>query len=152
MFPILHRHNVKLRYRGRKNRRAQLLVLDAPFGPVRLVNWHLGLSDAERQWQVACLLAHARYRAYDKLPTLIAGDFNDWRNTLQGAALAQHALTQVTLPLSRFRTFPAYMPVGGLDKAFRCNRLKVETARVVKSRLTRRASDHLPLVIDLELA
>jgi len=151
-YPLRERHNVSLRYRGRKNRRAQVAVIETPHGPVRVVNWHLGLGDAERHWQVARLLEDARYCAYAGMPTLIAGDFNDWRNTLQAGALAQHALSQVTAPISRFRSFPAYMPVGALDKAFCCDRVRIQRAHIVKSALAARASDHLPLVIDLELA
>ena len=84
--------------------------------------------------------------------TLVAGDTNDWRNTLHNAAFAEHGLEQITAPPSRFRSFPAYMPVGSLDKAFRCGRIRIERAHVVKSALSRKASDHLPLVIDFEPA
>lgn len=150
--PIKHRHNMSLRVRGRKNRRAQIVVVQTDNGPVRLVNWHLGLSEKERHWQVEKLLQTDRFHRYSGMPTVVAGDCNDWRNTLHRGALAKHELAQVTAPPSRFRSFPAYMPVGSLDKAFCCNRVVVERAHVVKSLLTRRASDHLPLVIDLKLA
>lgn len=151
-WPIVQRHNISLRVKGRKNRRAQIVVIETPGGPMRLVNWHLGLSDNERHTQVARLLGHERFHDYQGMPTLIAGDYNDWRNTLHRGAFAEHGLEQVTAPPSKFRSFPAYMPVGALDKAFRCKRIRVDHAHVVKSVLTRQASDHLPLVIDFEPA
>ncbi|MBX3460741.1 MAG: endonuclease/exonuclease/phosphatase family protein [Planctomycetes bacterium] len=150
-FPIIRRHNISLRYRGRKNRRAQLALIDARGVHIRLVNWHLGLGEAERQWQTRHLLTHESYREYGDAVTLVAGDFNDWRNTLQSGALAEQMLAQVSAPPSRFRTFPAYLPVGALDKVFVCNRIALQRAHVVRSTLAARASDHLPLVVDLDV-
>lgn len=126
-------------------------MVNTPAGGLRLVNWHLGLGDAERQWQVRHALQHAGFRDCDGPPTLLAGDFNDWRNRLQGTLREQFRLQQVTTPPSRFRSFPAWLAIGSLDKAFVCDRIKVERAHVVTSRLARVASDHLPLVVDFEL-
>ena len=52
---------------------------------------------------------------------------------------------------SRFRSFPAYWPVVSLDKAFVRGPLVVRHARIVHSRLTRDASDHLPLLIEFHI-
>ena len=49
------------------------------------------------------------------------------------------------------RTFPAWLAVGSLDKAFVRGRIEVREARVVRTRLAKAASDHLPLVIDFHL-
>jgi endonuclease/exonuclease/phosphatase family metal-dependent hydrolase len=150
-WPIVARHQVSLRYNGRKPRGAQIVVIDTPQGELRLVNWHLGLAERERQWQCAHLLRHRLFREADGVPTLIAGDFNDWRNRLPRGSLLAHGLTQVTGPISRFRTFPAWFAVGSLDKAFVCSRVEVGHARVVGTRLAKAASDHLPVVVDFDL-
>ncbi len=150
-YPIAKRHNISLRYRGHKNRRAQVAMIQAPGVDLRLVNFHLGLGESERQWQVRHLLTHESYCALQDTPTLVVGDFNDWRNTLHRGVLAEQGLTQVTAPPSKFRSFPAYMPVGALDKAFACRRIVIERAHVVKSDMARRASDHLPLVVDFNV-
>ncbi len=151
-FPIRKRHNISLRYRGRKNRRAQVALVQAHDGnELRLVNWHLGLGERERHWQVKHLLTHESFCAYGNLPTIVGGDCNDWRNTLGRGPIAEHGLSQVTAPPSRFRSFPAYMPVGSLDKVYTCRRIKVQGAHLVNSALTRKASDHLPLVVDFDL-
>ena len=54
----------------------------------------------------------------------------------------EHSL-QVTAPRSRFRSFPAYLPVASLDKAFVRGPVDVRHARIVRSRLARDASDHI---------
>ena len=55
---------------------------------------------------------------------------------------------QVTAPPSRFRSFPAYLPAGSLDKAFCRGALVVRNAQTVQSHAARWASDHLPLAVD----
>lgn len=150
-WPFRDIHQLSLRQRKRKPRGAQLAVVETPEGPLHLVNWHLGLAERERHWQVHHLLEHPSFRESSHLPTVIVGDFNDWRNTLAHRQFARRGLTQVTLPPRRFRSFPAYYPVISLDKAFASDAIDVEQARVVHTSLTRRASDHLPLVVDFHL-
>jgi endonuclease/exonuclease/phosphatase family metal-dependent hydrolase len=41
--------------------------------------------------------------------------------------------------------------MGSLDKAFVRGEISIRQARVVRSRLARIASDHLPLIIDFHL-
>jgi endonuclease/exonuclease/phosphatase family metal-dependent hydrolase len=142
---------VSLRLKRRKPRGAQLVVIETPEGPLRLVHWHLGLAERERHWQVQHLLDHPTYRDSAGLPTVVVGDFNDWRNTLAHGPFSRHGLIQATVPARRFRSFPAYYAVISLDKAFTCNAVQVRQARVVHSHLARRASDHLPLVLDFHL-
>ena len=151
-WPIRDSHDVSLRLKRRKPRAAQVAVVETPEGPLRLVNWHLGLLEHERQWQVAHLLDHPQFQTLgDRLPTLVVGDFNDWRNTLAHGPFARHGFAQVTVPHARYRSFPAYFPVVSLDKAFARGAVEVRHARVVHTPLSRVASDHLPLVLDFHL-
>ncbi len=145
-------HQISLRLGQKKPRGAQLVVVETPEGAMQLVHWHLGLAEKERHWQAGHLLSHSLFRQAGDLPVLIAGDCNDWRNTLAGGPFARHGFAQVTAPASRFRSFPAYFPVGSLDKAFFRGPVFVRAARVIRSKLARRASDHLPLVIDFHLS
>jgi endonuclease/exonuclease/phosphatase family metal-dependent hydrolase len=150
-WPVVSRHRISLRKGGRKPRGAQLLVIESPDGPLHLVHTHLGLAERERSWQVERLVGHPLFRSADVLPTLVVGDFNDWRDTLHRERLAPHGFAQVTHPASRFRTFPAWLPVGALDKMFARGAIEVRQARVLKTSLSRVASDHLPLVVDFRL-
>jgi endonuclease/exonuclease/phosphatase family metal-dependent hydrolase len=150
-WPVASRHRLSLRQGSRKPRGAQLLVIDTPEGPVHLVHAHLGLAERERHWQVERLLGHMLFRAADRHPTVIVGDFNDWRNTLAAGVLGASGFRQVTSPIGRFRTFPAWLAVGALDKAFVRGDVDVRHARVVRTSLAKTASDHLPLVIDFHV-
>jgi endonuclease/exonuclease/phosphatase family metal-dependent hydrolase len=150
-WPLRSRHNVSLRLGRRKPRGAQLVVVETPQGPLHLVNWHLGLAEKERRWQVGHLLGHALFQEAGHLPTLVAGDFNDWRNTLGRLRFGLHHFEHVTAPIQRYRSFPAFFPVASLDKAYRRGPVRVERVAVSRTRMTQRASDHLPLVVDFSL-
>jgi endonuclease/exonuclease/phosphatase family metal-dependent hydrolase len=150
-WPFETHHQVSLTLRSKKPRGAQWAVIATPLGPLRLVNWHLGLAEHERHWQVRRLLEHHLFRNQAHLPTLIIGDTNDWRNTLGHGPFAVHGFQQATSPPSRFRSFPAWMPIGALDKAYYSGGVTIARAHVPRTKLARDASDHLPLVIDFEI-
>lgn len=162
-WPILAKHQISLRFNTKKPRGAQLAIVDTPEGHLHLVNFHLGLSDAERHWQIDHLLNHHLFRenhelqkkgselTSHQLATLLVGDYNDWRNRLHRSALAHHGFRQITHPISRFRSFPAYLALGSLDKAFSRGQIFIRHARIIHTALSRKASDHLPLVIDFHL-
>ncbi len=154
-YPLLESHQISLTWRNnvltKKSRGAQLAVIETPQGPFQLVNWHLGLAEYEREWQANHLLRHRFFTHAAQLPTLIIGDFNDWRNRLPAGSLGHEGFRQLTAPISMFRSFPAYMPIGSLDKAFCRGALSVTHSKVARTQMARAASDHLPLVLDLEL-
>lgn len=150
-WPFVERHHISLKLGWRKTRGAQIVHVATPSGTLHLVNWHLGLAERERHWQVHHLLDHHLFRDAAQLPTLVAGDTNDWRQTLAHGPFARHGFHQVTAPPSRFRSFPAYIAVGALDKVYARGPLHVEHAKVAHSKLARDASDHLPVVVDFRL-
>jgi endonuclease/exonuclease/phosphatase family metal-dependent hydrolase len=150
-WPFLHKHQISLRLNRRKPRGAQMAVIDTPEGPFHLVHFHLGLAEKERHWQIGHLLNHHLFKESEHLPMMVVGDFNDWRNTLARGLLAERGFAQLTAPISRFRSFPAYWPLGSLDKAFVRGNIVLRQARIVHSAMARQASDHLPLVVDFHL-
>jgi endonuclease/exonuclease/phosphatase family metal-dependent hydrolase len=150
-WPFCCKHHISLTMFGRKARGAQLVVLDTPDGQLHLVHWHLGLSEKERHWQVQHVLGHHLFRESAHLPTLIAGDCNDWRNRLAKNAFSKTDFEHITSPPPRFRSFPAFLAMMALDKAYCRGGVVIDHARVVRHRLARRASDHLPVVIDFHL-
>lgn len=126
-------------------------VADGRAGSRNQRSGHLGLNEKERHWQAQHLLSHRLLRKSLDLPTIIIGDYNDWRNTLARGPFSEHGLTEITHPRSRFRTFPAWLPIGALDKAFYCGAVEVRHARVARTPMAKQASDHLPLVVDFHL-
>ena len=147
-WPLREHHRISLQFGQKKPRGAQLVVIETPSGLLRLTNWHLGLSERERHWQVHHLLSHSLFHATAEHPTLLCGDFNDWRNTLGRTLLIPHGFAQATSPPGKFRSFPAVLPVMSLDKVFHSEGIEIESAHLVKTRQTRQASDHLPLVVE----
>ena len=150
-WPMTTSHQISLRHNTRKPRGAQIAVIDTPEGALHLVNVHLGLNERERHWQAQHLLSHRLFRKSLELPTIIIGDYNDWRNTLARGPFSEHGLAEITHPRSRFRTFPAWLPMGSLDKAFYRGEIEVRHARVARTPMAKQASDHLPLVVDFHL-
>jgi endonuclease/exonuclease/phosphatase family metal-dependent hydrolase len=150
-WPVASRHRISLRQGARKPRGAQLLLVDSPEGSLHLVHTHLGLAERERRAQVDRLLGHMLFRSADPHPTLVAGDFNDWRDSLGRQRFATFGFRQVTSPATRFRTFPAWLALGALDKVFVRGGIEVRHARVVRTSLAKAASDHLPVVVDFHL-
>lgn len=144
-------HRISLKRGIRKSRGAQLIHVETPEGVLHLVNTHLGLDERERHWQIDFLLEHELFQSSSVIPTFIAGDFNDWRNTLAEQSLANHGFQQVTSPPSDYRSFPSWLPVGGLDKVFVRGEVTTERVKVVRTSLARAASDHLPIVVDFSL-
>lgn len=144
-------HRISLKRGIRKSRGAQLIHVETPEGVLHLVNTHLGLDERERHWQIDFLLEHELFQSSSVIPTFIAGDFNDWRNTLAEQSLANHGFQQVTSPPSDYRSFPSWLPVGGLDKVFVRGEVTTERVKVVRTSLARVASDHLPIVVDFSL-
>jgi endonuclease/exonuclease/phosphatase family metal-dependent hydrolase len=129
----------------REPRGALDAVLDCAGTPLRVIATHLGLHPTERQHQIARLLE--AIRGGPQLPTVLLGDLNEWwlrRRSLRalhahfGAAPA-HA------------TFPSLLPLLALDRVWVAPAAALYDVRVHRSRLARRASDHLPLVATLEL-
>jgi endonuclease/exonuclease/phosphatase family metal-dependent hydrolase len=147
-WPFAERHSISLGLPGKKARGAQLAITDSPEGSFRFINLHLGLGEQERHQQIQHLLSHHLFRRSAALPTIIAGDTNDWRNTLAESSLAENGFRHCTHPIPRYRTFPAYLPVGSLDKVFSNSGIHVSNLRVVRSKVAKAASDHLPLVVD----
>ena len=88
-----------------------------------------GCRERERLWQAAELVGHAAFLKSADLPTLIAGDFNDWRNTLGRHCLLAHGFRQATAPLRRFRTFPAFLPLAAIDKIYYRGPLRIDAAQ-----------------------
>ncbi|MDX1963147.1 MAG: endonuclease/exonuclease/phosphatase family protein [Pirellulales bacterium] len=150
-WPFAEQHQISLRLKSKKPRGAQIANIDAPDGRCTVVNFHLGLAGSERLWQIRHLLAHHLYRQVADTPALLIGDSNDWQNVLLKQCLLGADFVQLSSPISRFRTFPAWFPLGSLDKAFIRGPWNVKNCHVIHSRLARQASDHLPLFVELSM-
>ncbi len=127
---------------GVEPRGAVVAHLEVSGRPLRVVASHLGLLRPSRREQLSALFAHLEGCA--PCPTLIAGDLNEWSNKAGLGRLAK----RFTI-VAPGKTYHARLPVASLDRIALDARLGLRDAGVVDSALTRRASDHLPIWVDV---
>ena len=156
-FPITKRRVIDLTQGNKKKRNSLYVKIKVPGSPRHLhtFNWHLGLSATERHAQVIRLFRSGTYKKIrPKEPLLLAGDTNDWRNLLFHSSGIQtegfHAWSEHRRR-QHIRTFPSPSPVGALDKIFWRGNLHQAHLHASKVKVTRVASDHLPLLAEFHL-
>jgi endonuclease/exonuclease/phosphatase family metal-dependent hydrolase len=106
---------------------------------LRLVGMHLDLSGLWRRKQARAILSELDHQP-DRLPTLMAGDLNEWRS---GGCLRDFG--QHHRPVTLGPSFHARQPVGRLDRMFVSPGITVLESGVHHSLQARNASDHLPV-------
>lgn len=129
-----------LSYPEREPRRAICGDVVTPYGPLRVIATHLGLSLRERRSQAVTLLK--MLGRLDR-PTVALGDFNDWL----WVGSVRRSLARALPGCSRLRTFPARLPLFQLDRIY----LSPASA-LIGSHTDYRAraiSDHLPVIADI---
>lgn len=115
---------------------------------LRVIAAHLGLLRWARRQQADVILELLQRRA--ERPTLLMGDFNEWR---LGPGSALTRLEPVFGPLPPpLPSFPARLPVLSLDRIM-ANRVGlIADLSVHDTPLARLASDHLPLTARIDLS
>jgi endonuclease/exonuclease/phosphatase family metal-dependent hydrolase len=117
---------------------------------VVLFNLHLGLSMSERALQVTRFLAaHPFAGLHHRTPVVLGGDFNDVFGRLGHDYLQPAGFRRAGV---RANTFPAWLPMRPLDALYVRGDVHVTRCAPVRHRAAKRASDHLPLVCELELS
>jgi endonuclease/exonuclease/phosphatase family metal-dependent hydrolase len=135
---------VDLSVPGREPRGAIDATLQTSRAHVRVVATHLGLAPGERRTQMRRLLALLT-RPPEQSEVLM-GDLNEW--FLWGRPLRWlHAHFGKTPAPA---TFPAARPLFALDRIWIHPRRRMRSIYVLSNPLTRKASDHLPLVAEME--
>ena len=110
---------------------------------------HLGLAGSERGMQLERFLAsHPFAHLQRRTPVILGGDLNDVWGSLGPRYLQPAGFGRCG---SLLNTFPAYLPVRPLDGVFVRGDLEARGISVPKTKLAKQASDHLPLVADLNL-
>lgn len=116
--------------------------LDTPVGPLRVIGVHLGLIRRWRLMQLSSITRHLRQ--LKPMPTVIAGDFNEWGD---GRAL-DHAIPHVRLIPPR-PSFPSPRPIAPLDRLALSPDLISPSHGIHAVRPAQVASDHLPIWADI---
>lgn len=152
-FPIEATRTYDLSFRRREPRGC--LRADVATGSTRLHFFavHLGLDWRERRRQATQLLSADILRdAALAFPLILVGDFNLLSNRGAVPRWLRRQLADCALEAGRAAaTFPSRFPVVRLDRAYVSAAFHVERCEPHRGPLARKASDHLPLVVDLTL-
>ena len=135
-------------------RGALWVEIETPGGVLNVINTHLGLVPREQRIQAAALAGADWASAATDMPLVLLGDMNATpRNAAYRILGARLAEARRVAPFShRAPTFPSTFPVLAIDHVFVSERVLVDAVRTPLDPLSRLASDHLPLIVDLSLA
>lgn len=120
-------------------------VVETPFGDLRVICTHLGLLPRDRRQQIGIISS-----LLDERPmplTLLMGDFNVFGP--ERSVLYQIGAPR---PLPKLRSFPARRPLMSLDRLWTIPNQNLMELRVHRTSLAVMASDHLPLVGEIDMA
>lgn len=118
-------------------------ILNGVFPPVRLAMVHLGLLRKSRKRQIAYIQDAMTDRPVRS--TILTGDFNEWSQTNGLGELAKEYNI-----LAPGNSYHAARPVAKLDRFALSKDLRVMDAGVVDKHRARRASDHLPIWVEID--
>ena len=137
--PVRSMESMDLSVGKREPRGAIDAVVEVQGRPVRVIVAHLGLDPWERAKQVGDIVSRVESRP--ELPTLFMGDLNEWTPSSPRLRQLADSFADVANP----RSFHARMPTLRLDRIYVTGGLQIPAFEVVRTILTRRASDHLPV-------
>lgn len=152
-FPLSDVSDIDLTIPMKKRRRALVAHCELRWEhhsrSILLFNVHLGLAGFERAMQLRKILSsEALKHTRDSTATIIAGDFNDVWGSLGKAILEPQGFIPA---LGMTKTFPAILPMRPLDRVYFRGGLKLTHGFASHTRLSKRASDHLPVILDFEV-
>jgi endonuclease/exonuclease/phosphatase family metal-dependent hydrolase len=162
-WPIVRERNIDLSVGRKKRRGCQYTRLEIPNGAsgpfvLDVFNLHLGLSARERRQQLGLLVSSREFAGLGRNAScVVGGDFNDWRSQLEApltrALRFQCATSQngVGRSTKRLKTYPAFSPRGPLDRIYYRGDLELVNVYRCRHQVSKLASDHLPIIVDLEL-
>ncbi len=116
--------------------------------PIHCFCVHLALFERGRERQLEAILSHIQDLTQNG-PTIVAGDFNDWRNrvSMPMKAAGFNEVFEV-LTGSPAKTFPSVKPLLSMDRIY-VRGLKIHSAQILYEWL--KLSDHLGITAELEL-
>ncbi len=137
--------------RGGEHRAVQWLKVRTPSCDFHLLNTHLGIWFWERQAQIRALLgAEWLVRAGTALPVVVCGDFNATPISPVYRALSRGLRDVRSGTRRKIGTWPSKRPFLRIDHMFVSPEFRVLSSGVTLSAESRVASDHLPLVAELD--
>lgn len=141
-WPISDPHRIDLSYRRREPRMAISCRVESPYGDIRVLTAHLGLSSRERRFQIGLIQRHLDEES--EHAAIVLGDFNEWRRI----GLTTELICPPFALVPSGPTFPSRLPLFRLDRIWCRPPLRPVAGGIVHE--CRSLSDHLPVIADLE--
>jgi len=112
---------------------------------------HLGLTAAGRAAQLKKLITWLKTKIPANDPLILAGDFNDWLRKASVPLRTQLDVREVIESThGRLKgTFPAILPILTLDRIY-IRGFEIKEAKILRERVWRRLSDHIPVLAVLK--
>jgi endonuclease/exonuclease/phosphatase family metal-dependent hydrolase len=150
-FPITHHLEHDLSWKTCEPRRMQRVDVAADGCTLHVYNVHLGTAILERRHQAERLAAIVSDR-HILGPKVVLGDFNEWMRGL-ATTLLSAKLNSVDLRnhLRRRRTYPGVFPILHLDHIYYTGKVEIVGIELPRTRMSLVASDHLPLVAEIQI-
>jgi len=145
-WPIHNSENLDISWRQRERRGCLKADIETPRGTLSVLNIHLGTSYFERRHQVRRLLSLKHFAESAAGPRVLIGDFNEWTRGLTSRMLAEKFESlNLETHIQRRKSYPGFLPVLHLDHIYFEKPLCIQSAQLIRTRLSKVASDHLPL-------
>lgn len=146
-WPIMSSCEMDISRANREKRGCIRVDLKSPRGILHVFNIHMGTSYFERRHQVRRLLSSRQFDQDLSGPRVLVGDFNEWIKGLTTRLLSnKFESLNLALHVRKRRSYPGLLPLMHLDHIYFERPLQVEKAELIRTRLSKLASDHLPLV------
>ena len=142
--PIIDVHRIDLSMEKREPRGALAATITIGGTSVHVLAAHLGLRIRERRFQVRQILEYLD--SVRNTLVVVLGDFNDW---LPGRSVV-HVLDRRLGRPPRPASFPAVRPIVPLDRIWVQPAQALRRIFAHKTPTARLASDHLPVVADID--
>jgi endonuclease/exonuclease/phosphatase family metal-dependent hydrolase len=135
-------------------RGAMWVEIDAPFGPLQVINTHFGLTREERVRQAAALAGEQWLgKIAPHQPVVLCGDLNSGPKSPACRTLAEKLVDVQHKDSRRGRqaSFPSVLSVRRIDHIFVSRHFRVAKVLLPRTPTAVMASDHLPVCADLKL-
>jgi endonuclease/exonuclease/phosphatase family metal-dependent hydrolase len=144
--PIVEVHRIDLSMERREPRGALAATIDVGGTLIHVLAAHLGLRVRERRFQVTQILDYLN--SVRNSLSVVLGDFNDW---LPGRSVV-HVLDSHLGRPPRPASFPAFWPVVALDRIWVHPARALQRIFIHATPAARVASDHMPVVAEIDAA
>lgn len=143
-FPVTRKSTLHFGVASREPRGAISVEIDCGPVPLNVIATHLGLSPAERRFQIKSILPVVTRQ---EGPVALLGDINEWFTWGRPLRWLHAHFGRPPAP----RSFPAVAPAFRLDRVWLSRPSVITSVRSHVSAMSRAASDHLPVVARAEL-